>query len=60
LSMMVRLSLPSAGGSLAVAALLLATWWRARRARLDWRPIGRLEFEELPDPGVQTLGIEKD
>jgi hypothetical protein len=60
LSMMVRLSLPSAGGSVAVAALLLATWWRARRARLDWRPIGRLEFEELPDPGVQTLGIEKD
>jgi len=60
LSTLVRLCLPSAAGSVAVAALLLATWWRARRARLDWRPIGRLEFEELPDPGVQTLGIEKD
>jgi len=60
LSTIVRLALPSDRAMLALAGLLLASWWRARRARLDWRPIGRLEFEELPDPGVQTLGIERD
>ena len=52
--------LRSAGATLGFIASFAAAWWWMRRIRLEWRPIGRLEFEELPEPVVQLLSIEKD
>jgi hypothetical protein len=40
--------------------LLVTGWVRARSARLGSRQIVRLEFEELAEPTVQLLGIERD
>jgi hypothetical protein len=39
---------------------LLAIWARVRKNRLEYRREGVLEFEELPEPAVQTLAIFKD
>jgi hypothetical protein len=40
--------------------VLLALWARVRKGRReDWQ-MGQLEFEELPEPVVHTLSIEKD
>jgi hypothetical protein len=53
-------SLQEPSSTLALFAVLLAAWWKARSARLqDWE-MGKLEFEELPEPAVQTLSIERD
>ena len=43
-----------------LAAVLLATWWWARRVRFKWGRLEKLEFEELPEPAVLTLGIDRD
>jgi len=43
-----------------LGAAMLALWWRMRRARLEDRHLGRMEFEELPEVSVLTLSIEKD
>jgi hypothetical protein len=60
LSIFIRLAL----GSLALAASafvgFLVLWWWLRRVRLDWRPLGRLEFDEIGEPVVQLLEIDKD
>jgi len=48
------------GSMVAVFTVLLAAWWRARTARLDGREIGKLEFEEMLEPAVLTLSIERD
>jgi len=40
--------------------MLLAVWLKMRKGRLDGREAGKIEFEELPEPAVQTLGIERD
>jgi hypothetical protein len=40
--------------------ILVAGWVRARSARLGSRQIVRLEFEELAEPAVQLLGIDRD
>ena len=40
--------------------ILAVIWWRIRVARLEDRGLGKLEFEELPEVLVQTLGIERD
>jgi hypothetical protein len=46
--------------TLVLFTLLLAAWWKARTAlREDWE-FGDLEFEELPEPAVLTLRIERD
>jgi hypothetical protein len=60
LSALIGVSLNNLGTTAATALILLAAWWAVRSARLDWQPIGRLEFEELPDAVVQTLDIEND
>ena len=60
LSGIVSVCLPSAGATLVLASLLAGVWWKVRRARLDPRQAGRLEFEEVPEPTVQTLSIERD
>jgi hypothetical protein len=44
------------GFFLAGAAIL----WRIRTARRDHWKIGKLLFEELPEPAVQTLNIDRD
>ena len=40
--------------------LLLALWARLRKARSEDKQIGKLEFEERPEPVVRTLSIERD
>ena len=46
--------------ALVLFVILLAAWLKARRSRLDDWQTGQLEFEELPEPAVHTLGIERD
>ena len=60
LSALVLWSTQRAGRSAVLFVALTGAWWRARRARLDSREVARLEFEEMPEPAVLTLGIEKD
>ena len=45
---------------LIVLGSLLAIWARVRKNRLEYWRVGILEFEELPEPAVQTLAIFKD
>jgi len=45
---------------LIVFGSLLAIWARVRKNRLEYWRVGILEFEELPEPAVQTLAIFKD
>jgi hypothetical protein len=60
LSSVIAWSLKARGATLALFGIMLMAWWRARAARLeDWK-IGFLEFEELPEPTVRTLSIERD
>ena len=42
------------------AVLFAGVAWRARSARIELGDLGQLEFEELPEPAVQTLSIERD
>ncbi len=60
LSVIVNWCLGSTGGTLALAAALLVLWWRVRRGRRELRQIGQIEFEELPEPAVLTLSIDRD
>jgi len=46
--------------TLIVFAILLAIWLKVRHGRREEWEFGKLEFEELPEPAVQTLGIERD
>lgn len=41
-------------------SLLLAGWIKARRSRLSWQKVERLEFEETLEPAVQVLAIHRD
>ena len=60
LSALISWSLRQRGSTVTLFVIMLAAWWRARTARLeDWK-IGLLEFEELPEPVVRTLRIERD
>jgi hypothetical protein len=56
----VSASLRSPGYTLGLFGLLLAVWFRVRKGRLENWQIGKLEFEELPEPVVQTLSILRD
>jgi hypothetical protein len=60
LSSLVRWSLNSVASSAGLIALLLAGWWKARGARLGWQKVDRLEFEEVQEPAVQVLSIDRD
>lgn len=60
LSSFIRLTLEHSEPLVILLLLLVAGWLRARTARLGSRQIVRLEFEELAEPAVQLLGIERD
>jgi hypothetical protein len=46
--------------TLLFGAILAVGWWRLRRARIATREISRIEYEELFEPAVQLLGIERE
>jgi hypothetical protein len=56
----VTLSLRGPGTTLGLFGLMLAVWFRVRLGRLENWKVGKLEFEELPEPAVQTLSILRD
>lgn len=60
LSSLIRWALASPVATLFLLFLFATAWLRARTARLGVRQIARLEFEELADPVVQLLRIERD
>ena len=60
LSSFIRLALGHPGPILILLLLLVAGWVLARYARFGARQILHLEFEELAEPTVQLLGIERD
>ena len=60
LSSIVTWSLESPRTALGLFALLLAIWLKVRKGRREDLEVGRLEFEELPEPAVLTLGIGRD
>jgi|SRR5579859_167102 len=60
LSTIVNWCLRSPRPALILFAVLLGAWWQARRARREDWEYGKLEFEELPEPAVLTLSIQRD
>jgi hypothetical protein len=60
LSSLIRLGLLNSVPTLLLLFLLAAAWLRARTARLNVRQVARLAFEELADPTVLLLRIERD
>ena len=52
--------LKTGASTLLFIAILGVGWWRLRRARISARQISRIEFEELFEPAVQLLGIERE
>jgi len=60
LSSFIRLGIEEPEPLLIMLLVLIAAWARVRAARLGSRQIVRLEFEELAEPAVQLLGIERD
>ncbi len=60
LSAWIRAALGGPVATLLLLFLLAAGWLRARTARLQVRQIARLSFEELADPAIMLLGIERD
>ena len=59
-SLIVNWALGGPRSALGLFIILLAIWLRVRKGRLEDLEIGRLEFEELPEPAVQTLSIFRD
>jgi hypothetical protein len=57
---LVSVVIKSAASTMLFAAILTVGWWRLRHARLAARQISRIEFEEMFEPAVQLLGIERD
>ena len=60
LSTIVNWCLKSPRPTLILLAVLAGAWWLARRARREDWEFGKLEFEELPEPAVLTLSIQRD
>ncbi len=60
LSTVVSWCMHSAASTAVFSIVLLIAWWKGHEVRLDLQRLVRLEFEELLDPTVQTLGIERD
>jgi hypothetical protein len=58
LGTLVRWAVGSSSFTIALTILLTAAWWIARRVRLGFQQIGRLEFEETPEPVVRQLLID--
>jgi hypothetical protein len=60
LSSFIRVALERPFAILILLLILVAGWVTVRSARVRSREILRLEFEELAEPTVQLLGIERD
>jgi hypothetical protein len=60
LSTLITWSLQRAMYTLILFGIMLAAWVRMRTARKDNWQVGQLEFEEVPEPAVLTLSIERD
>jgi hypothetical protein len=60
LSLIVNWALGGPRSALGLFIILLAIWLKVRKGRLEDLEIGKLEFEELPEPAVQTLSIFRD
>lgn len=60
LSAVIRWAIPNPVAILFLLFLLATAWLRARTARLNIRRIVRLEFEDLADPTLLLLRIERD
>jgi hypothetical protein len=60
LSAVIVLSLQDSRLSLGLFAALLVIWLRVRKGRSESWELGRLQFEELPEPTIQTLRIQRD
>jgi hypothetical protein len=60
LSTVVNWCMHSATAAAVFSIVMLIAWWKGHKVRLDLQRLVRLEFEELLDPTVQTLGIERD
>ncbi len=60
LSTIVNWCLKGPRPTLVLLAVLLGAWWQARRARREDWEFGKLEFEELPEPAILTLSIQRD
>jgi hypothetical protein len=56
----VTLCLRGPGTTLGLFGVMLAVWFKVRLGRLENWKVGKLEFEELPEPAVQTLSILRD
>ena len=56
----VRWALESPAVAVALFGAMLVIWLRVRTGRVGDQEIGLLEFEELPEPAVHTLGIDRD
>lgn len=60
LGTMIAWSAQSIAWTAILALLFGGAAWRARSARIELGDLGQLEFEEIPEPAVQTLSIERD
>ncbi len=60
LSVVIGWCVQTSGWTLVLSIVLLASWWKARQVRIEAQQIGSLEFEELMEPAIMTLGIERD
>jgi hypothetical protein len=56
----VTLCLRGPGTTLGLFGVMLVVWFKVRLGRLENWKVGKLEFEELPEPVVQTLSILRD
>ena len=52
--------LQGVGLTLALGGVLIGIWWRLRVGRVDLQRTGQLEFEEVFEPAVMTLSIDRD
>ena len=60
LGAIITASLRAPGATLGLFAVLLAVWFKVRSGRQENWQVGKLEFEELPEPAVLTLSILRD
>jgi hypothetical protein len=60
LGALISLCLRAPSTTLPLFAVMVAVWLKVRSGRLENWKIGKLEFEELPEPAVQTLSILRD
>ena len=60
LSTLIHWCLEERTSTLVLFAIFVGAWWKARSSRREDWEVGQLEFEELPEPAVLTLSIERD